>query len=186
MSKIKLPLKNTHTGLLLLVSLVLLSLRVNADMPIKVDNGNSTVSFAGEHAGMKFKGVFEEWSAKLVLPPSDDPSIQASFDLRSAKTGDSTYDSTLPEGDWFDVENHPEGTFVSSNIEKKDDNYKVSGNLTLRGLTHPVSFVLVREGDKLEASFDIDRLKYKIGMDSDPEAEWVSQIIKMNMVLLTK
>ncbi|MEQ3652452.1 MAG: YceI family protein, partial [Glaciecola sp.] len=65
----------------------------------------------------------------------------------------------------------------------KGDNYEVSGDLSLRGLTHPVSFVLISKGDKLEASFDIDRLKYKIGMDSDPDAEWVSQIIKMNMLL---
>ncbi|MDT0628683.1 YceI family protein [Alteromonas sp. W364] len=183
MNKLRLTFNNAKIGLIWAVALVFLSLQVNADEPLNVDNSNSTVRFAGEHAGMKFEGIFEKWSAKLVLPPNDAPSIKADFDLRSAKTGDSTYDNTLPEGDWFDVENHPKGKFVSTKIEKKGDNYEVSGDLSLRGLTHPVSFVLISKGDKLEASFDIDRLKYKIGMDSDPDAEWVSQIIKMNMLL---
>jgi polyisoprenoid-binding protein YceI len=162
---------------------MLLCLLANAEESIKVDNTDSTLSFSGEHAGMAFNGVFEQWAATLVLPPSASPKIEATFDLRSAKTGDSTYDSTLPEGDWFDVENHPTGKFVSSTVESEGENYKVSGKLTLRGVTHPVSFTLIQRGDKLVSTFDIDRLKYKIGLDSDPEAEWVSRMIGMKMSL---
>ena len=183
MNKSRLNINRVKVGLVLGMALLLSSMSAHADEPIAVDNRNSTVSFAGEHAGMTFEGVFEKWSASLILPPNDNPSIQATFDLRSAKTGDSTYDSTLPEGDWFDVENHPTGKFESSKIVKKDNNYEVSGKLSLRGESHPISFLLYSKDGKLEASFDIDRLKYKIGMDSDPDAEWVSKIIKMNMSL---
>jgi polyisoprenoid-binding protein YceI len=144
---------------------------------------DSQVSFAGKHVGMTFSGVFNEWNAELILPPDTSPKIIATFNIASAKTGDSTYDSTLPEGDWFDVENHPKGTFESSHIVAKDNDYQVTGMLTLRGISQPVSFLLNNSSAALTASFNIDRLAFNIGMDSDPDAEWVSKEIKMTMTL---
>lgn len=148
-----------------------------------VDAIKSEVSFAGEHVGMKFKGIFKKWQAELVLPPAASPKIIARFDITSAKTGDSTYDSTLPEADWFNVKRHPRGVFESSSVNAIDNNYAVSGTLTLRGISKPVTFLLVDKGSELTANFTIDRLAYKIGFDSDPNAEWVSRDIKMAMRL---
>jgi polyisoprenoid-binding protein YceI len=155
----------------------------SAQSQIKASNKNGELSFAGEHVGMQFSGVFNKWDATLLLPPAAKPVINATFDLSSAKTGDSTYDATLPEGDWFDVENHPQGTFTSTSIEQSGNEYKVSGNLSLRGQSLPIDFVLSKNGGSLEASFKIDRLKYAIGLDSDPDAEWVGQYIEMNLVI---
>ena len=167
-------------------TILLASMSVYALTAIKVDNKSSKISFSGEHVGMKFTGVFEKWDAQLVLPPQENPSITASFDLSSAKTGDFTYDSTLPEGDWFDVENHPQGSFVSSAIELVEGGYKVSGKLTLRGVSKTQTFVLRENGGKLSADFPINRLDYAIGFDSDPDAEWVSKDIIMSLKLQTK
>jgi polyisoprenoid-binding protein YceI len=150
---------------------------------LSVNAENSQVTFAGEHVGMTFSGVFNRWNAELILPPETSPKIIATFDVASAKTGDSTYDSTLPEGDWFDVENHPKGVFESSQIVAKDNDYEVTGTLTLRGISQPVSFLLKNDSTTLTASFSIDRLAYNIGMDSDPDAEWVSKEIKMTLTL---
>lgn len=144
---------------------------------------DSKVSFAGEHVGMKFSGVFNKWNAELVLPPADSPKITATFYVASAKTGDSTYDSTLPEGDWFDVKNHPKGLFESEQIISKGNDYDVTGNLTLRGISQPVSFLLKDNGATLSANFSINRLAYKIGFESDPDAEWVSEEIDMTLLL---
>ncbi len=157
-----------------------------ASEKLVVSAKDSEVSFSGEHVGMKFSGVFYKWSAELLLPPAESPKITATFDITSAKTGDSTYDATLPEGDWFDVENHPSGEFVSTEILPAGNDYAVKGNLSLRGISKPVSFVLVSKGNKLEAVFDIDRLAYKIGLESDPDAEWVSRNIKMGLSLKIK
>jgi polyisoprenoid-binding protein YceI len=167
-------------------TLSMYSLAANSSEKISVDAKNSEVSFTGEHVGMQFKGVFKEWSAELVLPPAESPKITAIFKVKSAKTGDSTYDGTLPEGDWFDVKNHPEGKFESTEILSKGSDYAVKGSLTLRGVSAPVSFVLVRVADKLNATFDIDRLAYKIGIESDPDAEWVSRNIQMRLSLSIK
>jgi polyisoprenoid-binding protein YceI len=154
-----------------------------AQQKLSVSANDSKVSFAGEHVGMKFTGVFNKWNASLVLPPADSPKITATFYVASAKTGDSTYDSTLPEGDWFDVKNHPRGLFESTQIIAKEGDYEVTGILTLRGISQPVSFLLKDNGSSLSASFGVNRLAHKIGFESDPDAEWVSKEIDLTLLL---
>lgn len=166
---------------------LLVSLFLNAHAftkEIQASATTGTLGFAGEHAGMAFEGSFTDWQATIVLPPADQPKITATFALASAETGDSIYDSTLPEGDWFDIENHPVATFQSEVIEPTTDNeYRVAGTLGLRGKMLPVEFILRSSGDALMANFVIDRLAYGIGMESDPDAEWVSQDISMTLVI---
>lgn len=154
-----------------------------AQTQIQTDHNTGAVSFSGQHAGMEFTGKFERWQALLVLPPQSDPSITATFHLDSAKTGDSIYDSTLPEFDWFDVKNHPLGKFASNNIVSTGAGYQVTGDLTLKGISAPVSFTLKNANNKLTASFDINRLVYNIGLESDPDAEWVSKTISLAIII---
>jgi polyisoprenoid-binding protein YceI len=155
----------------------------NAHAQIEIDHQSGTVAFSGQHAGMNFKGKFERWQAILVLPPQNNSTITATFYMNSAKTGDSIYDSTLPEFDWFDVENYTLGKFASTSIVITEDGYQVLGNLTLKNITQPVSFMLKNDKNKLSASFGINRLDYQIGLESDPEAEWVDKTITIAMVI---
>jgi polyisoprenoid-binding protein YceI len=103
--------------------------------------------------------------------------------MSSAKTGDSIYDSTLPEFDWFDVENHPLGSFVSNKVEITEEGYHVLGDLTIKNIAQPVSFMLIDNQYRLNANFGINRLDYKIGWESDPDADWVSKTISISMVI---
>ncbi|MFT6269425.1 MAG: polyisoprenoid-binding protein YceI [Alphaproteobacteria bacterium] len=167
----------------LFMLLFIASASVFALQSYEVDSKGSKVGFSGTHLGMQFYGEFETWQAKLVLPPQSNPSITATFDLTKAKTGDFIYDSTLVEGDWFDVEKHPQGSFVSDVIEVVEGGYKVSGKLTLRGVAKIQSFILTQSGNKLTAEFPINRLEYGIGLDSDPKGEWVSKDITMRLDL---
>ncbi|MDC8831132.1 YceI family protein [Alteromonas gilva] len=150
-----------------------------------VDNTNARVDFSAEHVGMRFSGTFEKWQAQVNLPGTSDNgnggAITASFDLSSAKTGNATYDETLPEGDWFDVKNHPQGKFASTSVTKTAQGFVVKGNLTLRGKSNAMEFTLNNQDGRLVASFPIDRLAYGIGVESDPSAEWVSQNIQMTI-----
>lgn len=175
-------LLNALTSLLLIIALAYAPL-VAALQTLSVSAEDSEVRFAGEHVGMKFSGVFKKWNAELVLPPADSPKITATFYVASAKTGDSTYDSTLPEGDWFDVKNHPTGLFESDKVIAKGKDYEVTGNLTLRGISQPVSFLLKDNGATFSANFSVNRLAHKIGFESDPDAEWVSKEIDMTLLL---
>ena len=173
-------------AILLGLTCIILYLNVSTNSAlaqIKSNHQSGSVSFSGQHAGMNFKGKFERWQATLILPPLSDPRITATFYLNSAKTGDSIYDSTLPEFDWFDVENHPQAKFVSTKLVSSQNGYQISGNLTLKGITAPVEFTLIETSNKLVANFDINRLTFNIGRESDPDAEWVGKTISLALVI---
>ncbi len=148
---------------------------------IKIDSKSASLQFSGEHAGRAFDGKFNEWQATLVLPPENEPRIEAQFSLASAETGNAMYDETLVEDDWFDVKNTPKGKFVASDIAATDNGYMVKGELSLRGISQPVAFTLTRNQTGLSAEFDIDRLAFGIGKESDPDAEWVSRKIRLRL-----
>lgn len=133
---------NTLLHGLILLMLLTCNFAVSAHT-IEASNTNSKLTFDGEHAGMPFSGIFEQWQSTLTLPPSQPASIIATFVLSSAKTGDWTYDSTLPEGDWFDTAQFPIGKFISSSISTTPQGFDVSGELTLRGITKPINFSLL-------------------------------------------
>ncbi|EOA11069.1 YceI-like domain protein, partial [Porphyromonas gingivalis JCVI SC001] len=59
--------------------------------------------------------------------------------IESIHTGNEQRDGHLKSGDFFDAASHPKLTFQSTSIEKKGDDYKVAGDLTLKGVTKPVT-----------------------------------------------
>lgn len=152
-----------------------------------VDKAASQISFMGTHAGKPFEGKFGTWQADIEFDPDnlEGSKIKAVFDLKDAKTGNAMFDGTLPQADWFDVKNTPQGVFESTQIMSKGDGvYAASGELTLRGVTQPVAFDftiddLSASPVKVKAEFPIDRLAYGIGQKSDASAEWVSQTIEV-------
>ena len=156
-----------------------------------IDYAQSAVKFSGTHAGNDFEGVFESWEGAINFDPASlgTSKINLEFDLSTAKTGDKMYDGTLPQADWFDVKNHPTGTFESTNIQLKNENvFTVEGTLTLRGISNPITFDvslsdLSQSPVNAEGSFDVDRLAFEIGKKSDAKAEWVSQNITINFNL---
>lgn len=168
---------------ILLIFLCFTLVQPSSATELKANNANATLTFAGEHAGMSFTGQFNQWQATLLLPPANSPKITATFQIGSARTGDSMYDETLPEGDWFNAEQFPDASFSSTSIQVVDGGYWVEGALQIKDISKPISFSLNRISAGFEATFDIDRLAYRIGLESDPEAEWVSQFIKMNLLI---
>jgi polyisoprenoid-binding protein YceI len=156
---------------------------LNAHAELKSNHQSGTMAFSGKHAGMNFEGKFKRWQSTIILPPQSNPSITATFYMSSAKTGDSIYDSTLPEFDWFDIENHALGKFVSTKIQITGGGYQVSGDLTIKNITKSVNFMLIDSDNKLTASFGINRLDYQIGLESDPYAEWVSKTISISLLI---
>ena len=158
-----------------------------------VDTDHSRVTFSGTHMGSHFSGVFEEWQAYFHFNPAalDQSRIDATFATRSAATGDAMYDGTLLEEDWFASAAYPQAVFTSDKIVAHSDDdrgsgYRVTGLLTLRGISKPITFdMYVRDSHataiQLEASFVIDRLAYDIGASSDPEGDWVSRDIAIQL-----
>jgi polyisoprenoid-binding protein YceI len=115
-----------------------------------VDKAHSSVDFSVRHMMIaKVKGTFHEFDAKIEADPEDLTTAQIEFtvDLNSVDTRNADRDNHLRSPDFFDVANHPKLTFKATNIVKTGDNeYDVTGDLTLHGVTRSETFKVTYEG----------------------------------------
>ncbi len=67
---------------------------------------------------------------------------QATIEAASVNTRDENRDNHIRTNDFFGVEEHPTWTFVSTGLSKKGSDYALDGNLTIKGVTKPVTLAL--------------------------------------------
>ncbi|KAB7708663.1 hypothetical protein F9802_00460 [Bacillus aerolatus] len=115
-----------------------------------VDTAHSSVDFSIRHMMVSnVKGTFHDFSADIEADPTDltTANIYFAIDLASVDTRNNDRDAHLRNADFFDVENHPQMTFTATNIVKTDENeYDVTGDFTLHGVTRPETFAVIFEG----------------------------------------
>jgi polyisoprenoid-binding protein YceI len=113
-----------------------------------IDPSHSSVGFVARHLMVtKVRGRFASFSGTATI--ADDPlqsSVEASVDLASVTTGDDGRDGHLKSGDFFDVEQFPTMSFRSTGIEADGGDYLLRGDLTIKGVTKPVTFELEFDG----------------------------------------
>ena len=110
-----------------------------------VDPVHSSVSFGISHAGISdIHGRFNDFSGKFVIN-KDDPS-KSSFELdikvESVDTNNAKRDEHLRAPDYFNAKQFPSLTFQSTKVKATDAGYEVTGDLTLHGVTKPVTLSL--------------------------------------------
>ncbi len=155
---------------------------------------DSKIAFSGTHAGAAFKGTFQKWEAAIVFDPANLAAAKAvvTVALASAKTGDTTYDKTLPTADWFDVaKGGANGTFETGQFRALGESkFEADGTLAIRGLKMPVTLVFdfVVQGDtaKLIGKTQVKRLDFAIGKGSDASGAWVSLDIPVEVSVSLK
>lgn len=111
------------------------------------DLSHSSVNFHVRHLMVsKVHGRFSQWNGTLELDDQDltKSRLEVAIDAASVDTKEPKRDEHLRSADFFDVATYPQLTFKSTRIEKDGDDYKVTGDLTIRGITKSV--VLVVEG----------------------------------------
>ncbi|KXO98186.1 YceI family protein [Tsukamurella pseudospumae] len=108
-----------------------------------VDPVHSSVEFSVRHLMVsKVKGRFDEFSGTITVAEDGSASLSAEVDVTSVSTRNEQRDAHIRTADFFDAENHPKATFVSTGVATKGSDYVLSGELTLRGVTKPVQFDL--------------------------------------------
>ncbi|MFF5626264.1 YceI family protein [Microbacterium sp. NPDC012755] len=107
-----------------------------------LDPAHSEVTFSVRHMMIsKVRGTFGIKSATLVAPENPlDAKVTASVDVSSIDTKDEGRDAHLRSADFFDTENFPTMEFVSTGTRVEDGDFFVDGDLTIRGVSKPVSF----------------------------------------------
>jgi polyisoprenoid-binding protein YceI len=102
-----------------------------------IDPSHSEVGFTARHLMSKVRGLFESFEGTLVT--GDAPTATASIDLNSINTRDESRDAHLRSGDFFDVESTGPMTFTSTKVEQGGRGLLVTGDLTIKGVTNPVT-----------------------------------------------
>jgi polyisoprenoid-binding protein YceI len=106
-----------------------------------LDLAHSTVEFVAKHLMVsKVRGRFSEFSGTVVIGEVPEEShVEVTIEAASISTGNPDRDTHLRSADFFDVENHSTLEFRSTSVEHVDDEqWKVNGELTIRGVTRPV------------------------------------------------
>jgi len=115
-----------------------------------VDKAHSNVKFTVTHLMVSdVDGIFKSYDATITAakPDFSDAKFQISIQTASVTTDNDQRDKHISSPDFFDVATYPTITFTSTAITKTSDkHYKLTGNLTLHGVTKPASFDLWYRG----------------------------------------
>lgn len=114
------------------------------------DTAHSSIGFSVKHMMVsKVRGNFNEFSANLEGQETDltGSTIEFTIDVASINTNNEDRDNHLRLADFFDVETYPSITFKATDIQSKGgDEYKVTGDLTIKDVTKEVTFDAEYEG----------------------------------------
>jgi polyisoprenoid-binding protein YceI len=107
-----------------------------------IDGAHSSLEFSVKH--MVFataKGRFAEFSGIVNFDPEnvEASSVDVEIDVASVSTSQAQRDAHLHSPDFFDVETFPVATFKSTSVSGTPDDLKVTGDLTLRDVTRPIT-----------------------------------------------
>lgn len=113
-----------------------------------IDPIHSEVAFTVRHMMVsKVRGRFSEFSGQITV--GDDAlasAVETEIVMNSITTDNEMRDNHLRTHDFFEVEKFPTMTFASTSVVEKGGDYVVTGDLTIKGTTHPVELALEYNG----------------------------------------
>ena len=112
-----------------------------------IDPAHSTVAFSVKHLMVsKVRGTFDNFNGTITVAEDGTPAVTAEIDVTSISTKNEQRDGHIKSADFFDAETHPTATFVSTSVAPKGDDYVLTGDFTLKGVTKPVELNLEFNG----------------------------------------
>lgn len=112
----------------------------------KIDPAHSHAEFKVKHMMISnVKGSFSGVTGTLIEDTVDPTrsQVEATIDIGTISTGDAGRDTHLKSAEFFHHEEHPQMVFKSTKVEKKGaEEYAVTGDLTVHGVTNPVTFAV--------------------------------------------
>ena len=116
----------------------------------EIDPSHSLIGFSARHAMVtKVRGSFKEFEGSGYFDPEnpEDITLALTISAQSIDTGNDDRDGHLRSNDFLAMDQYPEIEFKSTEVEKVDeDTYRVTGDLSMRGVTKPVAIDFVFTG----------------------------------------
>jgi polyisoprenoid-binding protein YceI len=113
-----------------------------------IDPSHADVAFIGRHFGLtKIRGRFTGVSGSVVIADRPtDSTVTVDIDMTSVSSGDQSRDDHLRSADFFDVEHHTTATYRSTTVDITGTTGTMTGDLTIKGVTNPVTLNISFEG----------------------------------------
>lgn len=113
-----------------------------------LDPSHSELYFKVKHLMItNVKGAFNSFNAAIDGDDFEKAPISLTIDVNSISTNNADRDAHLKGGDFFETDKYPSITFKSAGLKKEDeDNYKLTGELTIKDVTRPVVLDVVYGG----------------------------------------
>lgn len=121
-----------------------------------IDTMHTQLGFSITHLGISIiRGTFDRFSGSLTVGETlADTSVTIEAEMASMNSGNAMRDEHMHGADFFDVANHPRMSFVSTSITESGSGYALTGNLTIKGATNPVTLSTTYNGSQV---FPMDR-----------------------------
>lgn len=115
-----------------------------------LDQNHTRVGFSVTHFGIsQVEGRFKTFNVTMTSKKDDmnDAVVEMTADINSIDTDNEMRDKDMKSENWFDANKYPTLTFKSTSFKKTGDkNYKLTGNMTIRGVTKPITLDVVYNG----------------------------------------
>jgi polyisoprenoid-binding protein YceI len=153
----------------------------------QLDPYHTQVEFSARHLGMmKVRGHFADVSAIADIDP-DQPeksSVEITIATASVRTNHEGRDKDLRSSNFLEVDTYPTITFKSTGVETiEPDHYRLTGDLTIKGITHPVTLEVTRYGElndpmmghriSYSAETEINRKDFGLSFNVMLDGRWV-------------
>ena len=117
----------------------------------QLDPYHTQVEFSAKHLGMMtVRGSFDEVSTSADIDPAnpESASVEATISTASIRTNNAMRDHDVRSSNFLEVEKYPLMTFKSTSIAATGNNqYALTGDLTIKGVTRPVTLQVTRYGE---------------------------------------
>lgn len=139
----------------------------------KIDVKKSTITWVGKKITGEHNGTVDIQEGNLIFKKGEVAGGSFTVDMTSLTATDlsgdwkAKLDGHLKSEDFFGTEKNPTSTLKFTKIAAKSEGiYKVTADLTIKGITNPVTFDLAVKGNKASTKFNIDRTKYGVKYNS--------------------
>ncbi len=159
----------------------LLFLVVNTNLNAQANISNAEVSF--EFVSKEVKGSIAGFtsSSSINFDTPENSSFTGSVAVETLDTNNGLRNWSLKSRKYFDEDAFPRISFESTAVSQNETGYTVKGNLTLKGITKPITISFTKKGNQLKGLFEIYSYDYGIKIKKKREDNLVKVVLLFDL-----